>query len=191
MGSYTTVLIDNSQISDIIKVLRSGYTHAGVKHRSNYQVATIMLLQANLGCRIGDIVHLEVENIIFDGEAWRLDMIEQKTGKLRRYIVPSPVKAVIDDWCRMKCITTGRLFNIEEPAVWKQLRAVTAYLNMQNVSAHSFRKSAAMRIYNDSGKDIALTCQYLNHSSPAVTMSYLKRSSKQMDEICSQSAIMV
>lgn len=191
MGSYTTKLIDNNQVKAIIKTLQEGYIYNGVKHRSNYQVATIMLLQANLGCRIGDIVHLEVENIIFDGEAWRLDMIEQKTGKLRRYVIPSPVKAVIDDWCRMKCITTGRLFSIEEPAVWKQLRAVTAYLNMQNVSAHSFRKAAAMRIYNDSGKDIALACQYLNHSSPATTMRYLKRSSKQMDEICSQSAVLV
>lgn len=191
MGRYTTALIDNNQISDIIKVLRSGYTYKNVTHRSNYQVATIMLLQANLGCRIGDIVHLEVENIVYDGEAYRLDMIEQKTGKLRRYVVATPVKAVIDDWCRMKCITKGRLFTIEEPAVWKQLRAVTGYLNMQNVSAHSFRKSAAMRVYNDSGKDIALTCQYLNHSSPSVTMAYLKRSTKQMDELCSQSAIMV
>lgn len=191
MGRYTTNLIDNEQISDIITVMRSGYEYNGVKHRSNYQIATILLLQANLGCRIGDIVHLEVENIVFDGEAYRLDMIEEKTGKLRRYIVPTPVKAIIDDWCRMKCITSGRLFNIEEPAVWKQMRAVTGYLNYKNTSCHSFRKACAMRIYNDSGKDIALTSQFLNHSNTSVTMAYLKRSTKQMDEICSQSAVMV
>ena len=184
-------MIDNQSISDIITVMRSGYTYNGVKHRSNYQVATILLLQANLGCRIGDIVNLAVENIVYDGEAYRLDMIEQKTGKLRRYIVPTPVKAVIDDWCRMKCVKAGRLFTIGEQAVWKQVRAVTGYLNLKNTSCHSLRKACAMRIYNDSGKDIALTCQFLNHSSPAVTMQYLKRSSKQMDEICSQSAVMV
>ena len=191
MGRYTTVLIDNEQISDIIKTLRSGYEYNGVKHRSNYQVATILLLQANLGCRIGDIVHLKVEDIIYDGEAWRLDMTEQKTGKARRYVIPTPVKAVIDDWCRMKCIKAGRLFSIEEPAVWKQMRAVTGYLEMKNTSCHSFRKNAAMRVYKDSGKDIALTCQFLNHSSPAVTMAYLKRSSKQMDDILSKSVVMV
>lgn len=191
MGKYTTAMVDNTQISDIIKVLRQGYTYNGVKHRSNYQIATIMLLQANLGCRIGDIVNLEIENIVFDGEAWRLDMVEEKTGKKRRFIVPSPVKAIIDDWCRMKCITAGRLFTIGEDAVWKQLRAVTAYLNMQDVSCHSFRKAAAFRVYMDSGKDIALTSQFLNHSSTTTSLLYLKRSSKQMDDIISQSAIVV
>lgn len=190
MGSYTTELIDTTQASDIIKTLRSGYTHDGVKHRSNYQVATIMLLQANLGCRIGDIVNLALESIIFDGEAWRLDMEEQKTGKKRRFVVPTPVKAIIDDWCRMKCIKSGRLFTITEQAVWKQLRSVTAFLEMKNVSAHSFRKAAAMRVYNDSGKDIALTSQYLNHSNTATTLIYLKRSNKQMDELLSQSVVM-
>ena len=118
-------------------------------------------------------------------------MIEQKTGKARRYVVATPVKAVIDDWMRMKCITSGRLFTIEEPAVWKQMRAVTGYLNYTNTSCHSFRKNAAMRVYNDSGKDIAITCQYLNHSSPTVTMRYLQRSSKQMDELLSKSAVLV
>lgn len=191
MGEYTTVMVDTDQISDIIKALRQGYTHNGITHRSNYQIATIMLLQANLGCRIGDIVNLTMENIVYDGEAWRLDMIEQKTGKLRRYIVPTPVKTIIDDWCRMKCITKGRLFKCGEQAVWKQLRAVTSYLKMKNVSAHSFRKAACYRVYCDSGKDIALTAQYMNHASSATTLLYLKRSSKQMDEVCSQSAVLV
>lgn len=191
MGAYTTEMINTEQVTDIIRALQTGYEHKGVKHRSNFQVATIMLLQANLGCRIGDIVHLEVENVKFDGEAWRLDMTEEKTGKTRRFIVPTPVKAVIDDWCGRKNITTGRLFNIEEPAVWKQLRAVTAYLDMKNVSAHSFRKNAAYRVYMDSGKDIALTSQYLNHSAPATTLLYLRRSNKQMDELLSNSVIAV
>ena len=190
MGSYTTELIDTTQASDIIRTLRSGYTHDGVKHRSNYQVATIMLLQANLGCRIGDIVNLAKENIIFDGESWRLDMQEEKTGKSRRFVVPTPVKSIIDEWCRMKCIKSGRLFTVTEQAVWKQLRAVTAYLGMENVSAHSFRKSAAYRVYMDSGKDLALTAQYLNHSAPATTLLYLKRSNKQMDEVVSKSVVM-
>ena len=191
MGSYTTKLIDDNQVREIIRTLQAGYTYKGVNHRSNYQVATILLLQANLGCRIGDIVHLTVENIVFDGEAWRLNMTEQKTGKKRLYVVATPVKAIIDRWCEMKCIESGRLFTIEEPAVWKQVRAVTGFLGYKDTSCHSFRKNASFRVYMESGKDIALTCQYLNHSSPAVTMRYLQRSSKQMDELLSQSVVTV
>jgi len=191
MGRYTTELIGTEEITAIIKALRSGYTHDGITHRSNYQVATIMLLQANLGCRIGDIVSLTMENIVYDGEAWRLDMTEEKTGKTRRFVIPSPVKEIIDGWSRMKCISTGRLFEIGEEAVWKQLRYVTAYLGLKNVSAHSFRKAAAYRVYKDSGDDIALTSQYLNHANPSTTLIYLRRTSKQMDDLLSKSVMVI
>lgn len=191
MGRYTTSLISDQDIENIIFYLRNGYEYNGVKHRSNYKVATIMLLQANLGCRIGDIVHITVENIVFDGEAWRLDMEEEKTGKKRRFIIPTPIKAKIDEWCRQNAITSGRLFDIEEPAVWKQLRAVTAFLGLNNVSAHSFRKAAGFRNYKKSGYDIALTSQFFNHSSTSTTLLYLKRSSKQMDELLSDSVVIV
>ncbi len=191
MGRYVTEMIDIEQTAAVLKALRNGYELNGVKHRPNYQIATILLLQANLGCRIGDIVHLTVENIVFDGETWRLDMEEEKTGKVRRFVIPTPVKDMIDEWCKMKKITSGRLFYIEEPAVWKQLRAVTAFLGIKNVSAHSFRKAAAYRVYLDSGKDIALTSQYLNHSSTSTTLLYLKRTSKQMDDLLSRSVVIV
>jgi integrase len=184
-------MVSTEDAKKIIECLRCGYEHKGVKHRSNFQIATIMVLQANLGCRIGDIVHLTVENITFDGDAWRLDMEEEKTGKKRRFVIPSPVKDMIDEWCQRGNIESGRLFNIEEPAVWKQLRAVTGYLGLSNISAHSFRKAACYRVYQDSGKDIALASQFLQHASPSTTLTYLRRTSKQMDDILSKSVVLM
>lgn len=192
MGTYTTRALDDKELKDIIDAVSEGYTdNKGVTHKPNKQIATILTLQANLGCRIGDICALRVESIIWDGSAWRLDMKEQKTGKSRNYIVPTPVKKFIDKWTKEKNITAGNLFSINEYAVWKQLRGVTNYLGMENVSSHSFRKSVAIRTYEASGKDIALTSAFLNHSDPKVTLRYLKRSTKQMDEICSKSTCMV
>ena len=174
------------------KSIAAGYTdHKGIIHKPNKQVATILTLQANLGCRIGDICNLTTDNFVFDGDAWKLDMTEQKTGKKRYFIIPTPVKAFIDRWMQERKITQGNLFSINEYAVWKQLRGVTDYLDLENVSAHSLRKTAALRIYEASGKDIALTSQFLNHSSPRVTSVYLKRSSKQMDEITSKSVCLL
>lgn len=186
MGRYTTSIIDANEFKSLVTTIRDGYNDGKVKHRPNRQVATILILQANLGCRIGDIVSLKIDNIVYDGEAWRLNLIEQKTGKTRPFIVPTPVKELIDNYCTENNITTGRLFDIEEPAVWKAVRQATKYLNLENVSCHSLRKMASLRIYLASDKDIALTSQFLNHSSPSVTMRYLKRSSKQMDDILSK-----
>ena len=192
MGSYTTRIAETKEIKDIIEAIAAGYTdNNGITHKPNKQVTTILTLQANLGCRIGDICRLTVESIVFDGDAWKLDMEEQKTGKKRYFIIPSPVKSYIDRWMKDNKIVYGKLFSIGEDAVWKQLRGVTNYLGLDNVSAHSFRKAAALRIYESSGKDIALTSSFLNHSDTKTTLIYLKRSSKQMDEIISKSVCLL
>lgn len=188
MGKYTTSIIDADTLKDIIMSVRNGYTDKeGVKHRPNPQVATILLLQANLGCRINDIIHMTKENVEYDGEAWRLNLTEQKTGKKRYFIVPTPVKAIIDNYCENNHIESGRLFDISDQAVWKVMRQITAHLGIDNVSCHSFRKNAALRTYLDSGKDIAIVSQFLNHSNTATSLRYLKRTNKQMDDILSKS----
>ena len=182
MGKYTTKMIEDNQVKEIITTIERGYICNGKYHRPNKQVATILLLQANLGCRINDIVHLQTENIVFDGDAWKLNLIEQKTGKKRNFIVPKPVKDIIDNWCYEESIYSGRLFKISAQNVWKMMRQVCEYLGYSEVSCHSIRKNSGLRVFLSSGKDIALTCQYYQHSSPAITMKYLQRTSKQMDE---------
>lgn len=186
MGEYVTKQATNKEVKNVINCIRYGYKHKGIQHEPNEQIATILLLQANLGCRINDIVHLQAENIVFDGEAWKLDLIEQKTGKRRNFIVTDYTKGIIDAWKKRYRITSGRLFDISAQAVWKQMRAVTEYLGYKDFSCHSIRKNAGLRCYMASGKDIALVSQFYQHSSPTITAQYLKRSSKQMDEALSK-----
>ena len=183
MGKYQTRQAENYEVKNVIENIAKGYTHNGVTHEPNEQIATILLLQANMGCRINDIIHLRAEDIVFDGDTWKLDIIEQKTGKRRNFVVTSYAKSIIDKWKLKRGIESGRLFTITAQATWKQMRAVTEYLGYENFSCHSIRKNAGMRCYIASGKDIALVSQYFQHSSPKTTAIYLKRSSKQMDEV--------
>ena len=182
MGRYETVTITREQVKDIVTTVREGYTdYSGVKHRPNTQLATILILEANLGCRIGDIMNLTTESIIDDGGIYKLNIIEQKTGKRRNFIVPKPVKAFIDSYIKESGIYRGPLFDIKAPAVWKQLRAVTAYLGLDNVSSHSFRKCIATDMYNKTGHDIEAVREFLNHSSTKITQAYIKRSDAQLE----------
>jgi len=182
MGRYVTKALNNSQFREIIETVREGYTdYDGVKHRPNLQLATILVLEANLGCRIGDILNLTTDSIILDGSIYKLNITEQKTGKKRCFIVPKPVKAFIDNYIREANIYRGPLFDIKAGAVWKQLRAVTGYLGLDDVSSHSFRKYAANALYETTGHDIEAVCEFLNHSSTAVTRAYIKRSDAQLE----------
>ena len=191
MGQYTTRMLTDEEAKKIIETIKHGYINAdGTKRRPNDQIATILLLQCNLGCRINDIMHLETSSIVPDGDGFRLDIVEQKTHKKRTFVVPKAIKNIIDDYTTRYGISCGRLFDVSAPAVWKSLRQVSAFLGLNNVSCHSFRKAAGLRVYMDSGKDIALTCQYYQHAAPSTTMKYLQRNTKQMDDVLSASILL-
>ena len=141
MSAYTTRALSEIEYKDVVNTIRAGYTSLdGAIHRPNEQVATILILEANLGCRIGDIMKLKTDSIIDDGGIWKLNITEQKTGKKRSFIVPTPIKAFIDKWIETNGIRNDYLFSIKSGAVWKALRNVTEYLGLDDTSCHSFRK---------------------------------------------------
>lgn len=187
MGAYTTLSLNQNEYRELIETVKEGYTDFnGVTHRPNMQLATILILEANLGCRIGDIINLRTDSIINDGGIYKLNIIEQKTGKKRCFIVPKPIKQFIDDYIRTNNLYVGPLFDIKAPAVWKQLRAVTGYLGLENTSTHSFRKMAACNLYEATGHDIEAVCEFLNHSSTTITREYIRRSDAQLEAAIEQ-----
>ena len=138
MGNYTARPVTETELKDIIESIVSGYTDAhGVPHKPNKQVATILTLQANIGCLISDICALTIESLVKSGDAWKLDVTEN--GMPISYTISNHAKAIIDAWTQEKGINSGNLFSINEYAVWKQLRGVTSYLELENVSTHSIR----------------------------------------------------
>ena len=182
MGEYIARALTQEEYELLVKTIRIGYEYNGVKHRPNDQIATILVLEANLGCRIGDIMELTTDSIIDDGGIWKLNIIEQKTGKKRNFIEPKPVKAFIDHYTACNGITEGKLFYITSQAVWKQLRAATAFLGLKDCSTHSLRKFRACSLYESTGHDIEAVCAFLNHSSINTTRRYIRRSDAQLEE---------
>lgn len=185
MGKYTTKALDAKEYKNLIDTIRKGYTHNGSHHKPNNQVADILVLEANLGCRLGDIVSLNKDSFVCEAGIWKINIEEEKTGKRRVFIVPKETKAFID---RIEGVySEGKnLFTISKQAVWKALRNVTAYLGLDNVSSHSLRKFAAMNVYTASDYDIELTCAFLQHTSTSTTRTYIRRSSKQMEDTISK-----
>lgn len=180
MGKYVSRATDNNEFKQMISLLRNGYaSDDGVIHRPNNQIADILVLEANLGCRLGDILKLKHDDFVCDCGIWKINIIEEKTDKKRTFIVPKPIKDLIDN---MNYGKEGYLFSVGEQAVWKQLRAVTAKLGLKNVSSHSLRKMISNQLYEASGHDIELVCEYLQHSSISITRRYIRRTDKQLED---------
>lgn len=140
------------------------------------------------GCRIGDILHLSLSSLVRDGDHYRLDIVEQKTGKSRRHQIPEPVYNYIRDYCiENKINPERRLFQFTERAVQKSLKAVTDYLGIPQTSTHSFRKFAGQQIYNNSGHDIEATREFYQHGSVTTTQGYIARSSERLTQAINKS----
>jgi len=169
MNKKTTALT-TEQYKEIITTMKEGFCGC----RPNERIATALVLEGNLGLRISDVLHLRLCDIVRDGDRYRLEITEQKTGKRRVFTVPLVIKQYIENYCLRNGIKPNeRIFPITERAVQKQLAIVCDYLGFEGISTHSFRKWYATEIYKNNGYDIALVQRLLQHSSAAVTQRYI------------------
>ena len=142
-----------------------------------------MVLEGNLGLRISDIIKLRPCDIVRDGDRYRLEIVEQKTGKRRVFTVPLLIWQYIENYCLRNGIKrTDLIFPITERAVQKQLKIVCDYLGFEGISTHSFRKWYATEIYNANGFDIALVQRLLQHSSATTTQRYIGIEPREIEQ---------
>jgi len=183
-----TLALTEEQYKEIIETMREGFTG----FRSNIRVATALVIEANLGLRISDIIKLRLSSFVKDGERYRLDITEQKTGKQRTFTVP----IVIYNYVKMYTLENGLkpheiIFPITDRAIQKQLKLVVDFLEMDGVGTHSFRKFYATQIYKQNGHDIALVQKLLQHSSPAVTQKYIGIQTEQLEKAIEQHTCLI
>lgn len=165
-----TKALTTEQYKEIIQIMKEGFCGC----RPNERVATALVLEGNLGLRISDIVKLRLCDIVLDGDRYRLEIVEQKTGKSRIFTVPLVIQQYIENYCLRNGLRRDeRIFPLTERAIQKQLKIVCDYLGFEGISTHSFRKWYATEIYKNSGYDIALVQRLLQHSSAAVTQRYI------------------
>lgn len=166
----TTKALTTEQYKEIIQTLKTGFCGC----RPSAHIATALVLEANLGLRVSDIVNLRPCCIIQDGDRFRLEIVEQKTGKRRIFTVPLVVAQYIENYCLRNGIAPqDRIFPITARTIQKKLQLVCDYLGYEGISTHSFRKWYATEIYKNNGYDIALVQRLLQHSSASVTQRYI------------------
>lgn len=174
-----TAALTTEQYKKIIQTMKQGFCGC----RPNERVATALVLEGNLGIRISDIVNLRFCDIVKDGDRYRLEIIEQKTGKQRVFTVPLVIYQYIENYClKHKIEASERIFPITTRQVQKQLAAVCRYLGYTGIGSHSFRKWYATEIYKANGYDIALVQRLLQHSSSSTTQRYIGIEPQRIEE---------
>lgn len=187
MNKKTTALT-TEQYVEIISTMKEGFCGC----RPNERIATALVLEANLGLRISDILRLHLADIVRDGDRYRLDIVEQKTGKHRVFTVPLVIQQYIENYClRNGLKSTDLIFPITERAVEKQIKLVCDYLGYDGISTHSFRKWYATEIYKNNGYDITLVQRLLQHSSAVVTQRYIGLEPQRIEQAIENHATLI
>lgn len=179
-----TKALDKEQYELIISTIRNGFTYDnGKEFKPNNRLASALVVQANLGVRISDILKLTLSDIVYESGRYRLDIVEQKTGKVRDFPIPDGLYAFLKNYASENHINQrARLFPVCERALQKQLAIVAEHLGIDGLSTHSFRKFYGTEIYYANDCDIELVRRLYQHSSIAVTQRYIGVTSKRLEE---------
>ena len=79
-----TLTLTIEQYNDIIDTMKTGFSGC----RPNKDMAMALVVEANIGLRISDILKLKLSDIIKDGDRYRLNIREQKTKQVMPILIP-------------------------------------------------------------------------------------------------------
>lgn len=187
MPNKKTLALTQENYKLIIETMKSGFMYKDQsgqerKFKPNDKVATALVVEANLGLRISDILALRLKDIVKDGDRYRLDISEQKTGKTRYFTVPGEIYRYLENYTLKNNIKpTARIFNVTERAVQKQLKLVADYLGLSGIGTHSFRKFFATQVYLDNDYNIELVRTLLQHCNSTITQRYIGIQEKDVE----------
>lgn len=179
------VALSDEQYRESIRLLREGFVLEGKIIKPNPRIATVAVLQASLGLRLGDVLQLNMGSFIKESGRWKLNIKEQKTGKVRDFTVPVEVYSFIQDYAiNMGISNTAKLFDISERQVERHLNKVFSKMELplRSYGSHSYRKYFATRVYLDNEMNIMIVKTLLQHSSVAVTQRYIGLSQKTVED---------
>lgn len=151
--------------------------------KASFKVAYALLLQANLGLRIGDILKLKLNDFVPNGKGeFKITVKEQKTGKIKDVVINSDLYRDIKLYTLENNIKPDEvIIKMSVRNVQIQLKIVCDALGFNNVSTHSFRKFYAMRMFEDNNYNFEVVRDLLNHSNIAVTQKYLGVTSEEIE----------
>lgn len=169
---------DSNVLTSVQETLLDSF-RAGRRNYTIFQLGKATLL------RVSDVMQLKKSDVFnSDGTIKQNTFIhDQKTGKANTLYL-KPVHADLlayYDWLQQQNLISEWLFpssqhpecHITEKQFYKVMAKVGDLLGINYLGTHTMRKTGAYRVYMQSNYNIGLVMQLLNHSSEAMTLTYL------------------
>lgn len=132
----------------------------------------------NVGLRVSDILTLKVGDVRAKDH---VNIIEQKTGKVKRFLVPGALQKEISVYIKKNNMEDteyliqsrkGDNKPITRIQAYRVLNVVAEQIGLEEVGTHTMRKTFGYWHYKQN-KDVALLQDIFNHSAPSITLRYI------------------
>jgi integrase len=154
----------------------------------------MFVIGCNTGLRIGDILRLRVSDFI-TGERRsvkkHLVITEQKTDKVRQIAINGTIQKALKQYLSHYNPIADEYLFISRKGVNSPISCTQAYriLNAAaadckidiNFGTHTMRKTWGYWTYKNTGNNLGLVMDMLNHSSPSITLRYIGITQEQKD----------
>lgn len=145
------------------------------------------------GLRVSDLIPRQAGEV----RGSHVTLIEEKTGKPKRFIIHPEIRAELDAYIadmkdtdylfpsRQKKRNGLRNRPISRSQAYKMLNKVAAKFGIEEIGCHTLRKTFGYHLYTSdpdhAAENLALLMRMFNHSSPTVTLRYLGLTQDIMD----------
>jgi site-specific recombinase XerD len=158
-----------------------------VEVRGDIRANAIFHLLLYSGCRIGDLVQLDLTDLTLGARSGAAEFRYGKGSKQRTVPLPLPARQAIQAYLDTRPpVATNRVFVGERGAL--TARGVRAICDKYSaicgfkVFPHLCRHTYAHRFMEASGNDIVALAQLLGHSNISTTARYTKRTKQQLGD---------
>ena len=180
MSQQSVLPIKDSNVLKMVQNTLLESFRAGRRNYTIFQVGKATLL------RVSDVMTLKKSDVYNpEGNVKNTDFIhDKKTGKANTLYLKPVQQDLLQyhDWLVQQNITSDWLFlstshpdrHITEKQFYKVMARVADLLGINYLGTHIMRKTGAYRVYTQSNYNIGLVMYLLNHSSEAMTLTYLR-----------------
>jgi site-specific recombinase XerD len=147
----------------------------------------LFVLGINSGLRISDLLSLTIKNV---KEAQRIVLREKKTGKTKDFPLSETCKQAINEY--LAAIDRNNEWLFQSQKGNRPISRIQAYRIINKaaraigvneaIGTHTLRKTFGYWAHKN-GVDITRIQKLLNHSSPAITLSYIGITKDDLDNI--------
>ena len=187
------------EIRSMEEILATPSSNTQSKKRIADRNKTLFMLGICTGLRASDLVRVTPSMIGTDGVLY---IIEKKTGKGRSIIISENIKKVLDNYIeKYKIGNSDPLFPSQKGNDVMTVHSLNRLIvdaakelgwNVALYGSHTLRKTYAYQFYTTANgisrergyRALSVLCKELNHSSEAITLSYIGIDKEEVCEIC-------